>query len=236
MERNCIETRVIELPLVLKMKVRNVIFDMQAVPNIFGIERNLHIKKNSCTILTLSITYKWVGYLESILGTEIGISPETFKSELISLLPRLKRYAITLTHSTPDADDLVQDACMNALRKWEQYDALQPLDRWLFTILKNQWISEIRKRKVREGQGQIPAEDALELSTNNNIDDTILVKQVQGKISNLPSELSQPLLLVCAEGYSYLETSEFLEIPIGTVMSRIHRARKIISADFEGAY
>lgn len=235
MRRNCIETNMIEF-LVLKMKVQTTIFDMQILPNIFGQAYYLHLKISACTIINLSITYDWFRGLENKLRAGSVMSPETFKSELIMLLPRLKRYAITLTRSAPDADDLVQDACMNALRKWEQYDPAQPLERWLFTILKNQWISEIRKRKVRLGQGQINAEDAAELSTNNNADDAILVKQVQGKISNLPSELSQPLLLVCAEGYSYLEASKFLEIPIGTVMSRIHRARKLISADFEGAH
>ncbi|MFK7902122.1 MAG: RNA polymerase sigma factor [Nitratireductor sp.] len=158
------------------------------------------------------------------------MSPDSFKSELIQLLPRLKRYALTLTRSAPDADDLVQDACMSALKKWKQYDASKPLERWLFTILRNQWISEIRKQSVRQGQGQVAAEDAIELSADNNADDVILAKQVQGKITNLPSELSQPLLLVCAEGYSYQEASKFLEVPIGTIMSRIHRARKILSS------
>lgn len=217
------------------MGMQTAIFNLYAAPMNFGIDEILHSKKIPCTVLPLTFTNESGKILEHIQGDKNGMSPEQFKSELISLLPRLKRYAITLTRSSPDADDLVQEVCMNALRKWEQYDAAQPLDRWLFTILRNQWISEIRKRKVREGQGQIPAEDALELSTNNNVDETILVKQVQGKISNLPIELSQPLLLVCAEGYSYLEVSKILNIPIGTVMSRIHRARKIISADFEGA-
>lgn len=207
-------------------------FPMPRPSDIFNF---MHFQKTPCTNLPVTSTNTKHEYSKNIQGDLNGMSPDKFKSELISLLPRLKRYAITLTRSQPDADDLVQDACMNALRKWEQYDDAQPLDRWLFTILRNQWISEIRKKKVREGQGQIPAEDALELSTNNNVDDAILVKQVRGKISNLPSELSQPLLLVCAEGYSYLEASKFLNIPIGTVMSRIHRARKLLSADFEGA-
>lgn len=225
----------LEISLGLVMDMQTTTLNVIDMPKIVGINALLHYQKTTCTTLPLTSTNSTDKVLAHIFGEKNGMSPEQFKSELISLLPRLKRYAITLTRSSPDADDLVQDVCMNALRKWEQYDASQPLDRWLFTILKNQWISEIRKRKVREGQGQIPAEDAVELSSNNNADDTILVKQVQGKISNLPSELSQPLLLVCAEGYSYLEASNFLQIPIGTVMSRIHRARKIISADFEGA-
>ncbi|KJS18434.1 MAG: RpoE6 RNA polymerase sigma factor [Hoeflea sp. BRH_c9] len=146
---------------------------------------------------------------------------------MIGLLPRLRRFAVTLCRSGPDADDLVQDACAAALQKWHHYDPAQPLDRWMFRIIRNLWISEIRKRQVRQGQGQIPAEEATELQTAD-ADDSLAAKQVQGKVSALPAELSQPLLLICTEGYSYREVSELLEIPVGTVMSRIHRARKLL--------
>ena len=152
---------------------------------------------------------------------------EQFKTEMIGLLPRLRRFAVSLSRSGPDADDLVQDACTTALQKWHQYDPAQPLDRWMFRIIRNLWISEIRKRQVRQGQGQIPAEEATELQTAD-ADDALAAKQVQGKVSALPAELSQPLMLVCAEGYSYREVSELLDIPVGTVMSRIHRARKLL--------
>lgn len=154
-------------------------------------------------------------------------TPDQFKTEIIGLLPRLRRFAMTLTRSAPDADDLVQDACAAALQKWHHYDPGQPLDRWMFRIARNLWISEIRKRQVRQGQGQVPAEEATELQTGD-ADDALAAKQVQGKVSALPAELSRPLMLVCAEGYSYLEVSELLEIPVGTVMSRIHRARKLL--------
>lgn len=154
-------------------------------------------------------------------------TPDQFKTEMIGLLPRLRRFAVSLTRSGPDADDLVQDACTTALQKWNHYDPAQPLDRWMFRIIRNLWISEIRKRQVRQGQGQIPAEEATELQTAD-ADDALAAKQVQGKVSALPAELSQPLMLVCAEGYSYREVSELLDIPVGTVMSRIHRARKLL--------
>lgn len=152
---------------------------------------------------------------------------ETFKTEMIALLPRLRRFALSLTRSTSDADDLVQDACTMALQKWHQYDPAQPLDRWMFRIIRNLWISEIRKRKVRDGQGQVPAEEATELQTAD-ADEALNAKQVQARVSALPRDLAQPLMLVCAEGYSYREVSELLEIPVGTVMSRIHRARKLL--------
>ncbi|WP_341366867.1 RNA polymerase sigma factor [Yoonia sp. BS5-3] len=158
------------------------------------------------------------------------MTPDQFKTEMIGLLPRLRRFALSLTRSGPDADDLLQDACTAALQKWEQYDPSQPLDRWMFRVLRNLWVSEIRKRNVRQGQGQVPAEEASELSVESNTDDVLTAQQVRAKVSDLDPELSEPLLLVCAEGYSYRETSELLGIPIGTVMSRIHRARKMLVA------
>lgn len=161
------------------------------------------------------------------MTTPHQFGPDQFKSEMIGLLPRMRRFAMTLTRSAPDADDLVQDACATALQKWHHYDPAQPLDRWMFRIIRNLWISEIRKRQVRQGQGQIPAEEATELQTAD-ADDALAARQVQGKVNALPAELAQPLMLVCGEGYSYLEVSALLEIPVGTVMSRIHRARKLL--------
>lgn len=160
----------------------------------------------------------------------MAITPDQFKTDMISLLPRLRRFALSLTRSGPDADDLLQDACAIALQKWQQYDPTQPLDRWMFRVVRNLWISETRKRKVRHGQGQVPAEEATELRVENNTDDILTAQQVRGKVSDLDPDLSEPLMLVCAEGYSYRETSELLGIPIGTVMSRIHRARKMLVA------
>ncbi len=82
------------------------------------------------------------------------MTPDQFKTEMISLLPRLRRFSLSLTRSGPDADDLLQDACTTALQKWQQYDPAQPFDRWMFRVVRNLWVSEIRKRKVRQGQGQ----------------------------------------------------------------------------------
>lgn len=167
------------------------------------------------------------GLLESLHA--MVMTADQFKTDLIALLPRLRRFAMSLTRSAQDADDLLQDACAVALQKWQQYDPTQPLERWMFRVVRNLWISELRKRKVRQGQGQVPAEEATELRVDNPADDALAAKELRGKVDGLPVELSQPLLLVCAEGYSYKETSELLGIPIGTVMSRIHRARKLLA-------
>ncbi|MEM1372281.1 MAG: RNA polymerase sigma factor [Pseudomonadota bacterium] len=154
------------------------------------------------------------------------MTPEQFKTEMIGLLPRLRRFAMSLTRSSPDADDLLQDACAAALQKWHQYDPTQPLDRWLFRIIRNLWISEVRKRKVRLGEGQVPAEEAPELQTDGQADIRMTVEQVRARVADMDPDLGTPLMLVCAEGYSYKEVSDLLDVPIGTVMSRIHRARQ----------
>ena len=162
------------------------------------------------------------------------MTPEQFKTEMIGLLPRLRRFAMSLTRSAPDADDLLQDACAAALQKWNQYDPTQPLDRWLFRIVRNLWVSEIRKRKVRQGEGQVPAEESPELQVNPDADVKMTVEQVKARVANMDPDLARPLMLVCAEGYSYREVSELLDVPIGTVMSRIHRARQHLMKSLAG--
>lgn len=152
-----------------------------------------------------------------------------FKSDMIAVLPRLRRFAQTLTRSVPEADDLVQEACLRALSRAHLWDQGQPFDRWLFRITRNLWISELRKNKVRLGEGHIPAEESAELVTMETGESRVAFSQLQGRIATLPSELTTVLLVVSVEGYSYAEAAELLDIPIGTVMSRIHRARKTLA-------
>ncbi|WP_300074771.1 RNA polymerase sigma factor [uncultured Ruegeria sp.] len=160
--------------------------------------------------------------LDSVVST-------LMKKELISLLPRLRRFACSLTRSVNEADDLVQEACLRALSRCDQWDTSKPLDRWMFRITKNIWISEIRKRKVRLGQGHIAAEESEELVQSDTGEDKLVAAQLLGRISSLPPELASVLVAVSVEGYTYSEASELLGIPIGTVMSRMHRARKTLA-------
>lgn len=152
------------------------------------------------------------------------------KRDLIALFPRLRRFARTLTRSVPEADDLVQEACLRALTRADQWDRSQPLDRWMFRITRNLWISEIRKRGVRMGQGQVPAEETNELVSVETGEASVAAAQLRHRIDALPQDLSAVLLTVSVEGYSYAEAAELFEIPVGTVMSRIHRARKMLAA------
>lgn len=151
------------------------------------------------------------------------------KRELIALLPRLRRFARSLTRSVPEADDLVQEACLRALSRAHQWDPAQPLDRWMFRITRNLWISEMRKRTVRLGQGHVPADESHELVTHETGEAVAAVSELRRSIDTLPEELSAVLLTVSVEGYSYAEAAELFDIPIGTVMSRVHRARKALA-------
>lgn len=160
---------------------------------------------------------------------ELSVS-EDLKRELIALLPRLRRFALTMTRTASDADDLVQEACLKALSKSNQWDPSMPADRWMFRIMRNHWISEIRKRKVRTGEGVVPADETSELVHHETAEDTLAGTQLRNQVNALPADLSTVLLAVSVEGYTYAETAELLEVPIGTVMSRIHRARKLLAA------
>ncbi|MEO0700949.1 MAG: RNA polymerase sigma factor [Pseudomonadota bacterium] len=153
------------------------------------------------------------------------------KRDLIALLPRLRRFARTLTRSVPEADDLVQEACLRALTRADQWDRSQPLDRWMFRITRNLWISEIRKRTVRIGQGQVAADESHELVSVETGEASLAAAQLQARIAALPEELGAVLLTVSVEGYSYAEAAKLFDIPVGTVMSRIHRARKALARD-----
>lgn len=154
---------------------------------------------------------------------------DIMKRDLITMLPRLRRFARTLTRSVPEADDLVQEACLRALSRADQWDPAQPLDRWVFRITRNLWISEIRKRSVRMGTGEIPAEESTELLSVDTGEAGVAATELQGHIAALPSDLASVLLAVSVEGYSYAEAAELFDIPQGTVMSRIHRARRALA-------
>ena len=148
-----------------------------------------------------------------------------FKRELIHLLPRLRRFARTLTQDTADADDLVQSACERAITRFGQWQPGTRLDAWVYTMMRNLWISELRKRKVRTGQGTVDSATAELASPTISAEDMTFAGQVSRMVHMLPDGLSSVLLLVGIEEHSYSETAEILDIPIGTVMSRLSRAR-----------
>ncbi|WP_374384153.1 RNA polymerase sigma factor [Dongia sp.] len=155
---------------------------------------------------------------------------------LISLLPRLRRFAIGLSGSAEEGDDLVQQACLKALERYTQWQPDSRLDSWVYKIIMNIWIDRRRSAASRlsvPGEGlweQIPgAPLAVELEARQDL------KRTWEAIKRLPEEQRQVLLLVTVEGFGYQEAADMLEIPIGTVMSRLARARLALVKQVRGA-
>jgi RNA polymerase sigma-70 factor (ECF subfamily) len=152
----------------------------------------------------------------------------TFRRDLVQLLPRLRRFAVSLSSHAADADDLVQMACERAIQRMDQWTPGTRLDSWLFTMMRNLWVSELRSRRVRVGAGQVDAAEADELSTEVGPAEILQGNQIGAMIRALPEGLAATLLLVSIEGHSYQEAADVLGIPIGTVMSRMSKARQVM--------
>lgn len=138
------------------------------------------------------------------------------------------RYAFSLSGSRQAADDLTQAAVLRALEHSQQFDPDTHLARWMFRILQNLWLNDRRAIKVRLGQGQVPAEDAQLPDPGADTEMNILVREVLSMVGALPEAQREVVMMVYVEGFKYREAAEILDIPIGTVMSRLAAARKDI--------
>jgi RNA polymerase sigma-70 factor (ECF subfamily) len=126
--------------------------------------------------------------------------------------------------------------CARAIERADQFVPGTRLDRWLFAILRSIWLNEIRARRVREGGGFVDAEDALSTDGAHLIETNILAAEVLKAIGRLPEAHRETVLLVYGEGYSYAEAAKALEIPIGTVLSRLAAARAALAKLEIGAF
>ena len=148
--------------------------------------------------------------------------------EIAKLLPRLRRFARTVTRHTEDADDLVQVAVERALRHTDQWQAGTRLDSWIFRIMKNAWIDEVRARSRRD---EVPLDD--EAHDTRGADPTaghIARLSVQAAMARLPEEQRLAVSLVLVEGLPYKEAADVLDVPIGTLTSRLARGRLALQA------
>jgi RNA polymerase sigma-70 factor (ECF subfamily) len=157
-------------------------------------------------------------------------------SVLTEMLPRLWAFALRLSGDKHDAEDLVQRACLRALERAHQLQPdTSPLS-WVFSIVHSTWINELRARSVRSRSGMEWNDDFLETVADpdaRNPESAMMRNQVLKAVEGLPEAQRDVMLLVAVEGFSYKEAAEVLEVPIGTVMSRLSRARQVISALFD---
>jgi RNA polymerase sigma-70 factor (ECF subfamily) len=151
--------------------------------------------------------------------------------ELVGMLPRLRRFARAISGSADVADDLVQATCARALAAAGSWQPGTRLDSWLFRILRNLWIDRLR-RLGTEGP-QIDVDERRDLVGDRGepaMHSRLTLERVYKAIAALPADQREVLVIVCLEENSYQEAADILDIPIGTVMSRLARARKRLMA------
>ncbi len=156
---------------------------------------------------------------------------DAVEDQLVAFLPNLRRFAISLCGSRDIADDLVQAACERALANAERFELDTRFDAWMFRILRNLWIDTVRRRRTAGVQEDITErQDIAGASAEREVEARLTLKSVAKAITELPDEQREVLILVCVEELSYREVAHVLGIPIGTVMSRLARARKNLAA------
>jgi len=149
---------------------------------------------------------------------------------LIELIPRLRRYARALVGERAAADDLVQDTLERAWSKLHLYRRGTDLRAWLFTVMHNVHVNRLRAARPTD-----PLEDEMpELAQRATQGDALVVRDLERGIAALPLAQREVLLLVALEDLSYDETARALDIPIGTVMSRLARAREKLRTLMQG--
>nr|WP_316249771.1 sigma-70 family RNA polymerase sigma factor [Pseudomonas sp. N40(2020)] len=153
------------------------------------------------------------------------VSDQAFRAELGQHLARLWRYGLLLSRNRHVAEDLVQATCVRALERSAQYAAGTRMDRWLLSILHSIWLNEVRARRVRHGTGQVDADGQLAFDGEHAAQTHVMAAQVIRRVDALPETQRETVYLAYVEGLSYREVAEILQVPIGTVMSRLATAR-----------
>jgi RNA polymerase sigma-70 factor (ECF subfamily) len=161
---------------------------------------------------------------------------QAFERELLALLPRLRRFARSLARDAADADDLTQLALERALKARDQWQPGTRLDSWMMRIVRNCWIDEVRSRK-RRGQTFVPEEEGAAVGTDahHDVDRRATMHDVEKAMNALSPEQREVIALVLVEGLAYREAADLLDIPIGTLTSRLTRGRQALAQMLEAA-
>ena len=158
------------------------------------------------------------------------------RADIVALLPKMRRFALGLSGSADKADDLVQDAVERALTHADQWEPGTRLDSWLYRIVQNCWISQGRKAAVRHRwqERESFAPQAYE-DGRRTVEGRLDLARVMDAYTGLSPKLRSVAALVILDGESYQQAAEVLGVPIGTVMSRVSRAREALREACDGA-
>ena len=146
-----------------------------------------------------------------------------FKNDLLGAIPSLRAFAVSLAQNADKADDLVQETLVKA---WDKHASFQPgtnLKAWVFTILRNEFYSQMRKRgrEVQDSDGSITARLAVHPSQQGSMD----LEDFRAALETLPQDQREAIILIGASGFSYEEAAEICDCAVGTIKSRVNRAR-----------
>lgn len=161
-----------------------------------------------------------------------------FKNQLIKIIPNLRAFGVSLTRNGDRADDLVQETLMKAWNKSDSFEEGTNLKAWLFTIMRNEFYSQIRKtgREISDSDGTYAAQLATHPQQQGHLD----LNDFKTALETLPEDQREALMLVGAEGFSYEEAAEVIGAAVGTVKSRVSRARvrlmEVLEVNGEGDY
>ena len=158
---------------------------------------------------------------------------QRFSDQLIAVLPRLRRFARGLTGSATEADDLVQAACERALAREHQFQEGTRFDSWMFRIVQTIWIDQLRSRDVRKEDGDVAEERLGSDAPVRGVEARIALSEVRRAVDLLPPDQRTTLMLVTVEGLSYKEAAAVAGVPVGTIMSRLARARIALQQQLE---
>lgn len=158
---------------------------------------------------------------------------DMFRHDLVALVPKLRRFAYSLTGNRADGDDLVQAACEKALKGRAQFRDGTRLDSWMYRIIQTLWIDDRRRARTR---GTVIDPDDAYLSDDGKAaalpEDRMMLAKVRAAMDDLPEGQRDVLALIAIEGLSYQEAADVLAVPVGTVMSRLSRARGALLPKF----
>ena len=171
----------------------------------------------------MSLSQKLAGSPVRLVSDRDPVS-NRFSDQLIAVLPRLRRFARGLTGSAVEADDLVQAACERALARQHQFQEGTRFDSWMFRIVQTIWIDQIRARDVRKEDGDT-AERLGSDEPVRRVEARLALDEVRRAVDRLAPDQRIALLLVTVDGLSYKEAAEVVRVPVGTIMSRLARAR-----------
>lgn len=173
-----------------------------------------------------------------------GEKKHAFEREAVPHSDLLYNYALRMTNNVADAEDLVQETYLKAYRFWESYEQGTNIRAWLFRILKNSYINRYRKEVREPGTVEYDETDAPSAAAINAPDGSrdsresqfagLLDDEITGAIASLPVEFRTVVILCDIEGLTYEEVAEFMQTPLGTVRSRLHRGRRLLREALAG--